>query len=48
MLNVFEAVGENMMELVEEEARKIATALGGLPENKIIWKDLREEKRTRA
>ena len=34
MVKVYEDVGDNVIELVEKAARKIATALGGLSEKK--------------
>ena len=34
MVEVYEDVGENVIELVEKAARKIASALGGLSEKK--------------
>ena len=34
MVEVYEDVGENVIELVEKASRKIASALGGLSEKK--------------
>ena len=47
MIKDYEEVGENMIELIEKEARKINTALVGLPE-KIYGKTSRGTQRTSA